>query len=295
MTVQLLTPRLLASTRDLALIARRIADGVGFGAHRSRAPGPGLEFTQYRPYQPGDDLRRLDWKLAARSNRFFIRESERESSVPLRLLVDATGSMAYAEQGVSLLEAARMLAAGLALIADRQGDAIGLIAVSDTESVMVPARREQAQFARVLHALERIQPQGRWPSWNDLESAAATGGRGITVLLTDAAEEKDEIFAAIRRLAALRHEVIVLHLAGRALLDFAWNGAVRFEEYESGRSIDVDASLARDRARSATLDRFAAFERAVRALGADYQRMLLDEPCDVALRGWLRLRSRRSQ
>mgnify|MGYP000125906238 CR=1 FL=1 len=290
----LLTPRLLASTRDLTLIARRIADGVGFGAHRSRAPGPGLEFTQYRPYQPGDDLRRLDWKLAARSNRFFIRESERESSVPLRLLVDSTGSMAYAEDGVSLLDAARMLAAGLALIADRQGDAIGLIAVSDAAAAMVPARREQAQLARVLHALERMQARGRWPAWNEIENAAATGGRGITVLLTDAAEEKDEIFAAIRRLAALGHEVIVVHLAGRTLLEFAWAGAVRFEELESGRTVDVDASLARDRARTATQQRFELFERAVRALSADYQRVLLDEPLDGALRGWLRLRTRRA-
>lgn len=287
----LLTPRLLAATRDLGLIARRIADGVGFGAHRSRAPGPGLEFTQYRPYQPGDDLRRLDWKLAARSDRFFIRESERESSIPLRLMVDATGSMAYADAEVSLLDVARILAAGLALVADRQGDAVGLVGVSDAGPALVPARREHAQLERVLHTLACMEPRGRWPSWSILEGAVAAGGRGITVLLTDAAEEADEILAAIRRLAALRHDVIVFHLAGRMVLEFPWEGAVRFEEYETGRKLDVDASLARERVRNATQRRFAEFERAVRAQGAEYQLILLDEPVELALRRWLRVRT----
>ena len=95
--------RLLAALRDLELVARRVVDGIRFGAHPSRAAGEGVEFSQFRSYQLGDDLRRVDWKLFARSERFFVREAERETSVSVRLAVDASESMGYEEDGVSLL------------------------------------------------------------------------------------------------------------------------------------------------------------------------------------------------
>lgn len=287
-----LTARTLAATRDLSLVARRLVEGAGFGAHRSRTPGPGLEFTQYRPYQPGDDLRRLDWKLAARADRWFIRESERETSVPLRLVVDATASMGYAEDGVSLLDLARMLAAALALVAVRQGDAIGLVAARDERPVLLPARRDRAQLERVLHALERLEPAGRWPAWRALEAAVAVGGRGITVVLTDAAEAHEEIAQALRRLVALRHDVVLLHLGGPALAAFPWSGPVRFEELETGRVLEADATLARAAWQARTAARGAELERLVRGLGAEYRQVTLDAPLDAVLRDWLRARAR---
>src|SRR5512146_3511293 len=104
-------PSALAAIRDLPLVARTVVDGFMYGAHHSRMPGAGLEFSQYRSYQPGDDLRRVDWKLFARSDRYFLRDAETDTSVTVRLILDASESMAEESNGLSKLAYGRMLVA----------------------------------------------------------------------------------------------------------------------------------------------------------------------------------------
>lgn len=286
-------PRALAALRDLALAARTVVDGLMLGIHTSHRSGAGLEFSQFRSYQPGDDLRRVDWKLYARSDRFFIRESEAETSLAVRLVVDATASMAHrAADGVSTLDYARFLAAALALLAHRQGDAVGLYAVSDHALTALQPRREHQQLHRILHALERLEPAGTWPAWDTLEAAlAADPHRGIVVLLSDLHERAGEVQRAVQRLAARRHDVQVMHLQPADEVEFPWSGTVTFEEWETGRQVSVDADAARERylahrgAAARTL-RTALEERRIA-----YEPARTDEPLDTVLRRALRRRA----
>ena len=286
-------PRALAALRDLELAARTVVDGVMLGVHRSARVGAGLEFSQYRAYQPGDDLRRVDWKLFGRSDRYFVREAETETSLTVRILLDATGSMAQEEDGLSKFDYARFLAAALALLAVRQGDAVGLAAANDDAFVTVRPGRGQRHLHRVLHALEDMSPAGTWPAWDRLERELEAGGtRGITVVITDVAERADEIRLTLRKLAALRHDVLCVHVVGRRELELGWSGAVTFEELETGRQLEADA----DRARAGWRVRLDRELQSLRVELEDrriaYARVTLDDPLDEALRRFLRPRDR---
>jgi uncharacterized protein (DUF58 family) len=286
--------RLLAALRDLELVSRRVLDGIGFGVHPSRTAGEGVEFSQFRSYQPGDDPRRVDWKLFARSERYFVREAERDTSVPVRLAVDASESMGYEEDGVSLLAAARVVAGAIALLAGRQGDAVGLHPLSDrTDALDVPASRDRRQASRVLAALERLRPSGALPERAVIESRLLEGARGITVFISDLHERADELHGAAQRLADLGHDVTVIHLVGARERDFAYAGAVTFEEIETGRMARVNADEVRPRYLAEREAAWRALEREFTARGVSFARLALDEPVDEVLRRYLRLRAYR--
>ncbi len=287
----LLDPRSLAALGDLSLVARLVVDGFMFGVHPSRLQGAGLEFSQYRSYQPGDDLRRLDWRLFARSDRYFVRESEAETSVTVRIMLDASGSMLHEEAGISKFAVARMLAAALALLAFRQGDAVSLVALGNGAAAGGRPDRGRQHYHRVLHELESLAPGGTWPAWDRLEGPLLGGaGRGITIVISDLHEHAGEIRAVARKLASLRHDVLVIHVVGSGELGFAYSGPVAFEEIETGRTIEVDAASARD----AYLESYAGELRTIElALGeqrAGYARVPLDQPLDAALRSALAAR-----
>jgi uncharacterized protein (DUF58 family) len=287
-------PSAFAAIRDLPLVARTVVDGFMYGAHQSRMPGAGLEFSQYRSYQAGDDLRRVDWKLYGRSDRYFVRESEIETSLTLRLVLDASASMGQTE-GLSKFDYSRFLAASLGLLAHRQGDAVGLYALNDGALHSVRPGRGQAQLHRLMHELERLEPAGAWPAWDRVERALSVGGgRGITIVLSDLHERGAEIREAVLRLAARRHEVIVMHVIGRAELNLDYGGPVELEELETGRVIEIDPGRERAAYTAALSAELAAVRREFEGRRIEYARFVLDEPLDAALRAFLaaRLRAR---
>ncbi|HVX87455.1 MAG TPA: DUF58 domain-containing protein [Gemmatimonadales bacterium] len=292
--MDLLSPSLLASLRGLELTARRTLDGALVGGHRSALPGAGLEFSQYRSYRPGDDPRRVDWKLFSRSGRYFVREAEGERSVTVRIVIDASASMRMASGGVTKFDRARELAAGLAWLAHRQGDAVGVTLLSDEVREVLPPSRARQQVHRVVDLLQRASAKGRWPAWPRIEPLfTAAGGRGIVILISDLHDHADELRIAARKLAAFRHELAVLQLVTPEEERFGWHGAVAFEELETGAIVELDA----DRAREAYLAARAA-ERAERGrdladLRADHQVVSIDEPAGPALRRWLAARAAR--
>jgi uncharacterized protein (DUF58 family) len=263
-----------------------------YGVHPSRLPGPGLEFSQYRSYQPGDDPRRVDWKLYARSDRYFVREAEIETSVTLRLLVDASESMLQEDSGLSKFDYARFAAAALALLAHRQGDAVGLWALRDGEIATTPPRRHHHQLHQLLHNLETLRPGGTWPAWPKLERLLTASGRGLVVILSDLHERSSEITTVAAKLAALRQEVLVFHLVGRVELEGDWHGLVTFEELETGRRVEVDADAARPAYLAALAREHQRVKQALEERGVLYARFTLDQPLDLALRQFLTARER---
>ena len=305
---QVIDPRLIAATRDLELVARKLVAGVLPGMHASRQPGLAREFSQYRAYQPGDDPRHLDWKLYARSDRYFLRESEIETTVTIRLLLDATESMQHADTagpaaGLRKFDLARVVAAAFAWIAQAQGDPIGLHAVTEGGVISMPPGQRRQPFERIVSTLERLEPAGTWPA--DPRSIAGVfaagartiGGadatREITIVLTDGHEHADEIRAALAPLRSRRHEILLLHFLGRDEIDFPFHGPIRFEEYETGAVLETDADAARA-AFLADQDRhIREWRRAFEGERFHYLRLRTDEPLDRALRGYLLQRRRR--
>ncbi len=277
---------------DLALVARSVVDGYMFGLHPSRMPGAGLEFSQYRSYQAGDDLRRVDWKLYGRSDRYFVRDAEIETSLTVRLVVDASASMAHAS-GLSKFDYARFLAASIAMLCHRQGDATGLFAVAEGRLDATRPGRGQTHLHRIIHQLEGFEPAGVWPAWAELEGAITAGGeRGLVIIITDLHERGDEIRSAVLRLAAMRHEVVVFHLTAPEELDLSYGGPIELEEIETGRVVEVDPALERAAYGAAVEADHRRYRRELQDRGVDYTRLTITEPLDAALRAFLVARGR---
>lgn len=298
----LLDPAVLAQVKDLRLVARTLVDGAVTGLHRQPRAGIGVELEQFRGYQPGDDPRRIDWRAHARSDRLIVRESPVERDVTVRLVVDATASMAHVDEArngsagaktpPSKLGYARMLAAALAFMALRQGDAVALHLVG-TAAVDLPPLRRRRALERLLFHLEAMEAGGRWPSWQQLgPRLLRPRKREVVVVISDLWEAQAEIGAALAGLRALRHEVVLLHLLGRDELDFGWSGDVVFEDLESGAVVAGEARSLRD----AYLRRLAVWlegwQRRCGELGVTYQRVPLDRPLELALRDVLTRRRR---
>lgn len=290
----LLAPRDLVALHDLELAARTLAAGVMHGIHHSRAIGAGLEFSQFRSYQPGDDLRRVDWKLYARSDRFYVREAEVESSVTIRLVLDASRSMAHAEDGVGKARYAAVLLAACAWLARQQGDAIALYRVTDRGVDALPPARHPPQFQRVFHALAQAEPAGAWPDWSALEGYLTRSGhqRELVVVATDLHEREHEIRTALARLAGLGHEVLVCQVLGRHELQLDWPGDVTLEELETGQRLELAAGDDRAAARAALAAHLAAVQRDLEGRGIALERCRLDELPVHALHRFLARRHR---
>ncbi len=275
-----------ARLKDVRLVPRRAVGAHGFGLHRSVSRGAGLEFAQYRAYEPGDELRQIDWKLYARSDRFFVRESERESPVDVWLLVDATASMAQADAARSnwtRLDAARGLAACLAEVALRQGDRFGIATLGGSGLDVVPAGAGLRHRDRCLLALHEIRAEGAWPAeatlrplWERIRPGA------LVVMLGDGFDENATAFT--QRLSAARREVLSIRILTVEERDFPFHGGHRFVDPETGEELLTDAASVR----AEFLDRFTESRRKLAlqlaANGIRQVEYVLDEALDAPLR-----------
>jgi uncharacterized protein (DUF58 family) len=288
-------PHILAAISDLHLLAKTVVDGFMLGANQSPRPGVGLEFNQYRSYQPGDDLRLVDWKMYARSDRYYVREADVETSITVRFVLDASASMAHEDSGIAKFDYARFLIASLGFLAHAQGEAVGLEMIRDGAVSHLPPKRDHQQLHRFLHELERARPHGVWPDWPQLEGVfTATQKREMIVFVSDLHEQRDEIFAALSKLSALRNEVLLFHLLGRNEIDFSYEGFLTFEDLESGKTLQVDAGRARQPYLNRMQQKLRAVKQALHDEKISYTLLRLDQPLDLALRQFLAQRMKLS-
>ena len=275
-----------ARLKTIPLNARVARGGRGFGQHSSRSRGSGMEFAQYRGYQPGDEPRQVDWKLYARSDRFFVREAERDSPLTAWILVDRTASMAQSDPPAgrpTRLDVARALAACAIEIALRQGDRFGLASFGDGEVGVQGAQAGPRQRDRCLLALQAMTAGGGWPpeaAWQPLWDRLAP--RSLLLMLGDGFDE-----AGIRlaeRFAAAGREVACIRILTVGERDFPLQGGYRFRDPESGAELLGDAGAIRD----GFLQRFGAARVALTArlaaAGVRQVEHVLDEPLDAPLR-----------
>lgn len=236
----------------LELRARAVADGVLAGTHPSRRFGSSSEFAEHKVYAPGDDLRRLDWKAYARVDRYFVRRYEEETNLDVHLVVDTSGSMAYAggARGAfhkSKLDAAATLAASIAWLAAQHGDATSLSLFAGEEATHLPARARQDHVRALFASLESCVAGGP----TDLPAALAKIGeraqrRSLVVVISDLLDVGLEALGPLGVLRRRGSDVVVLQVLDRDELDFKFDGVVRFEDLEGDRVVQVDAPLVRD-------------------------------------------------
>lgn len=288
----MLTPELLHGLRNLSLAARQAAEGFLNGAHASRRHGAGMEFSQYRPYQPGDDLRRLDWRLAARSDRYYLRESEIDTSLTVHLLLDASASMNHRDDnGISKLDYARLLLGALAYLATQQGDAVGLTILRPGGLRHLAPRADARQLPRIYHALETAEAAGRFPAAETLAPLTARRQRALTVCVSDLYEEDQEINAFLTRLRATSGEVLLLHLMAHNELNFGYVGAVTFRDLETGQTLQIDTTTQRATYQQQLQQWLHDTGQNARRQGFDYHLLDTSQPLDAAMREFLRRRN----
>lgn len=223
-------------TRDLELVIRHVLAGFGHGVHAGRERGAGVEFSEYRSYSPGDEWRRVDWKLLARADRYYVREAERDSHVATWLWLDATASMAEPSRelaGVDKLWFARTLLACIAAIAQRQGDAFGLVVCSGGKLALTPAARGPRQLQRVLAQLGQARAEGVLPS-AEIIKAGLHGARspGLLFAASDCLDWPSPLSQALLRLRALRHDVRLLTVRTRAEMNASFASGASYRDPE---------------------------------------------------------------
>jgi uncharacterized protein (DUF58 family) len=289
---------ILMSIKDLSLAARRTIDGFMTGINKSQVKGPGLEFSQYRSYQPGDDLRWLDWKRYARSDRYYIRESEIETSISIRFLIDASNSMNHRDGdpnqpkgSFTKMDYARHLAAALGWLAFMQGDSLGLYVFRAGEVFSLPSRKDPQHLARFFHQLETMHPQGKMGSPAQYKHIF-TGGtkRELLVFITDMYEEDGEISQMLEVLASLRHEIIVFQVMGKNELERDFSGYSRVVDLETGEQVPVTGWQGRDPYKENLQRWLSAVRMQLLDKQIAYQLMRMDQPLDQAIRDFLKQR-----
>ncbi len=281
-------PHVLAAISDLHLLAKTVVDGFMLGANQSPLSGAGLEFNQYRSYQPGDDLRRVDWKMYARSDRHYVREAEVETSITVRFVLDASASMAHTEAGIKKFDYARFMIAALGYLAHQHGDAIGLEALSNVAFAHLPPKREPQQLHRFLHELERLAPRGAWPQASHWQRMLETAQRReLLVIVSDVHEYEQEITDALSKFRALKNEAILFQILGRDEVEFRHEGFLTLEDLETGRTVEIEGAAARRSYLTAMQSRLAEVKRTLQKQDIAYELFFLEQPLDFALRRYL--------
>lgn len=286
MTPALIPPAVRNRLKSLRLTARRAVNLQGLGLHHSRSRGAGLEFAQYRAYERGDEPRAIDWKLYARSDRFFVRESERESPLAVWLLLDATASMGQSDlenPGLSRLAAARSLGACIGELALQQGDRFGLIGLSDAGLKLLAAGTGARQRDRLALDLHAITAAGSFPALAQLTPLwDRIGAHDLVVVISDFFDPAVVDLAG--RLASAGRETLAIEVLTASERDFAFPGGHRFRDPETAEELLGDGPALRaeflTRFNAARAERHARLDH----LGIRHAALVLDQPLDTPLR-----------
>ncbi|MFC4990724.1 DUF58 domain-containing protein [Rubritalea tangerina] len=238
MTYSFLDPEVLGRLGAIPLESRQPMLGNVAGRHRSPNRGSSVEFAEYRKYVQGDDTRRLDWKAYARSDRYYIKEFEADTNLLAHILLDTSGSMAFADKGISKIEFARKIAASLSYLAVDQGDAAGLSCISTKLQLEIPPRRRASHLQTIFKTLAETEPKGETGLVEGLHSIAEkVPRRGLIVILSDLFCDPDAFSDALQHLKYRKHDVVVFHLMDPQEIDFEFERPHRFVDLEDNSTI----------------------------------------------------------
>ena len=292
----LLDPATLSQLGGIEFIAREVVEGFLMGLHRSPHRGFSAEFAELRAYQAGDDLRYIDWRMYGRSDRYYVKPFEEETSLRAHLLIDVSQSMGWSsEPGVlpSKLWYAKHLAASLGLILLRQGDSVGMTAFHEEVAERVQARGGRRQWHELARRLGALESTGGTSAEGALRDVAVRLRRaGLVVLFSDLLVQPDETITALKFLRHHGHEVLVFHLIDPGERELPPASEARFYDPETNQELLVSVADIRADYREAVNEALAEWQRKLRPHGIDYQVVDTDKPLSMALRAYLRKRER---
>lgn len=286
-------PAGLARVGNLPLVARQIVEGFVGGCHRSPYHGFSVEFLDHRQYAPGDELRSVDWKVVARTDKYFVKRFEQETNLRTTILLDCSKSMAFAGKDISKLRFGSLLAAALTYLLLRQNDAVGLGIFDETLREFLPARAHPTQFGRLLERLENVKATEATNIAGVLHQIAERiRRRGLVIVISDLLDDIDAIADSLQHFRHRRHEVIVFHVLDDVELTFPFDRAAEFRDTEGGGRLTANpASL-----RKQYLERISAFTNRMRLeclkRKIGYELLNTSQPYDRALAAYLDKRAR---
>ncbi|MDZ7780994.1 MAG: DUF58 domain-containing protein [Gemmatimonadota bacterium] len=286
-----LDPAVLARISNLELLARTVVDGFLTGLHRSPYLGFSTDFAEHRPYMPGDDIRRIDWRLFARTDRHYIKLFEAETNANFVVLLDVSRSMSYGSHEVTKLDYARYLAACLGYLSNRQRDRVGLVTF-DREIVdyLPPSMRPIDTMLHMLEAMRAERSGNLGPPL--LRATELLRRKGIVLLVSDFYEEPDDVLAAVAPLRSRGHDVLVVQVLDPMELEFSFEDASGFEDLETGEQIPVVPERLRSEYRRLMDEHLETLATRFSANGIDYLRLDTSQPLDDALLRYLLVRER---
>jgi len=284
-------PRILARISNLELMARTVVEGFINGLHRAPFFGASIDFAEHRGYVAGDDIRRVDWRLFARTDRFYVKQYEADTNTNLCILMDVSKSMKFGARGIPKIEYGAFVAACLGYLAQRQRDRVGIITFDNDIVQHVPPSAKH--FNVMLHTLDTAKPERAGNLIAPLNKMAEFfKRRGILVLISDLYEEPENVLEAIKPLKFLGNDLIVFHVLDPAEIDFGYEDASSFEDLESGEQVPVvPQSLAKEY-RQLIAAHIESLQAKFSEHRIDYTLLNTGEPLDRALFSYLSSRER---
>ncbi len=296
--LRFLQPSVLASISNMELRAKTVVEGFLNGLHKSPTRGFSVDFTDYRHYNSGDDIRRIDWKLYARSDKYYVKQFEDETNVRCHILLDCSASMGYQSTALSKLEYARTLASALAYFMMNQKDAVGLITFDEKIREHLPSRYRRGHLMRILRTLTRVQLGNRTNFMKPVTDLAFSLNRkSLIILISDLLDDQpndaeESVVKAIRRLRFKGNDVIVFHVMDDAELNFPFEQVSEFEDMESLETITTVPMAIRE-SYLHELNNFCSLcRKQCWNCGIDYHLLNTSEPMDSALSSYLMRRAK---
>jgi uncharacterized protein (DUF58 family) len=292
-------PDVIARIADLTLRSRRLAEGAISGQHRSPFHGFNIEFASYRDYAPGDDLRRLDWRVFARSDRHYIKQYEEESNVRVTFVMDASASMNYrgARAALSKFDYGATLVVALGMLLARQQDPVGLVLFDEQATTVLPPSSTQAQVMVMSGLLERCTPARKTDLGGLLKSLTGQlRRRSVVVVVSDLLTDLESVYDGLNRLQFQGHEVLMLQILDRDELELPFDGPTIFRDIEGDEELFAEPWGFRRSYQKAMEDFLGEVRRECGGRGFDHVGFLTDEPLGSSLSVFLhaRLESDRS-
>ena len=284
-------PKILARIGNLELLARNVVDGFINGLHRAPFFGASVDFAEHRGYVAGDDIRRVDWKLYARTDRYYIKQYEADTNTNFSILFDISKSMKFASNGVSKLEYGSYLAACLAYLAHRQRDRVGIITFDEDIVAHVPPSAKH--FNMVLHTLDQARPERPGHLSAPLNKMAEHfKRRGILMLISDFYDDPDAVLDAIKPLRFLGNDLVVFHVLDPQEINFDFSDASTFQDLESGEQVPVVPQSFRAEYRRLIQEHITRLSSKFSEQRIDYMLCNTSEPLDKALFSYLSSREK---
>ncbi len=286
-------PEVLARIAGLSLRARHVVEGTISGMHRSPFHGFNVEFAEYREYSPGDDLRRLDWRVLGRTDRYYVKQFEEESNLRATLVIDASASMRYGSQPLTKFDYAATVAASLATLLVGQRDPVGLALFDSQPRKILPPSATQAQLARIIGELETAQPNRETDLGVVLQTLAEqVKQRGLVVIISDLLTDLEAFYDGLSRLQYRGHEIMMLHVLDRDEIDLPFNDLVLFRDIEGSEELYAEPWAFRKAYGVAMNDFISGVQSSCGARGIDYVLLRTDDDLGRSLSHYLHSRER---